>query len=723
MAWWTEARFGTFLCLDPFAIKGWGDAGWHIAWNDITWQQTRELARRFNPSQFDPAAVARQIRNTGFRYVVFTAKHCSGFSMFDTGQSDWGIMHTPYGKDFMRLLFDALRAEGLRVGVYFLQWDWSRPEYRGKPIDAPNLQRERGGITPDGGNPQWPQYLELYLAQVNEIVSNYGPIDVLWIDGWRQTDTDRWASDRLHGLVRAKQPDVLLNDRWGDVERADFITPENYIPSRDQGRPWETCYRSNGGWYYVDRPYLPARELVGMLIECVSKNGNLLLNVALDATGRYDAAAVERMNEIGAWLNGNGKAVYGCGAAPLRTTPWGRATAKPGHVYLHVFDDLHDPRRPLLVEGLAGKVIGARLLADGRALDIHRDGDDLTIALPEGFKLDPIATVIDVRIDDAAPTARPRFIREWTVLSPIPGRRGAVMDEALGPESAMDAARPLVVDGRPYAWQPATIRPDGCVDLATLKGAAPDRATFAVVDVLCEHDLSTELLFGSAQASRVYLNGSLVAATRPTPEARSIPDRLRKRIQLAAGRNTLVAKTHAAGPPWGFYAWIGGGSRMQFEPTRRAAFLGGEPESWRLAAAVIEAEAVQQRSETDLVDGRAASGDFLRMRPRGDDPRTCGIETAFVLKRDLPDACVLIRYGHVKATEMALAIDDRKPITVAMPSTGGWRVYGAAIAPVGPLSAGRHTLSLRCLKPEAFHLDTVVIVNGQPAGTGVRVQR
>ena len=281
MKWWTDARFGMFSHWSPAAIAELGAGGWEIAWGNITWDEYYQLARSFKPVEFDAPQIAKHIKSLGVRYFVFTTKHHAGFTMWDTELTDFNIKEY-YGQDLLKPLCDALRAENIKVGFYFSSWDWNRTEYRGKPKESPGLLEERGGISVDEGNPLWPEFIDFYLGQAEELLTDYGQIDILWIDGWKRHDPEMWASDRLWNLVREKQPHCIINDRWGDSIRADYITSENRVPDIALDRPWETCYRANKGWFYTKTPYMQPKEIIRMLIECVSKNGNLLLNFPLN---------------------------------------------------------------------------------------------------------------------------------------------------------------------------------------------------------------------------------------------------------------------------------------------------------------------------------------------------------------------------------------------------------------------------------------------------------
>ncbi len=723
--WWREARFGMFLCWGPCAqLKtGWG--GWDLV-KGVDWKTYDAQAKTFRPTQYDPAKIARLVRQMGARYVVFTAKHHGGFSMWDTKQTDYNVMNTPCGKDVLKMQCDALRAEGIRVGVYFSKIDWHRFEFAGVPRDAPDLAKRIWGKTAEMGNPHWPKFLDYYFAQIEELLKSYGKVDVFWLDGWRRHEK-MWAPERFLKIVRASQPEMLLNDRWGDPARADFLTPESRIPQKDYGRPWESCITSNGSWYYKPGGYRSRRALVRTLIECVAKNGNLLLNFALNGQGTFDQDALERMKGIGEWMAGNGESIYGCGRSPLRSAPWGRATARKGHMYLHLFAERCDPAGPLLIEGVESKVLSAKVLATGQAVAVARRQADLVLTLPKEFKVDPVASVIDLSVEEPVRMARD-FIRQWTVLTPLPGhtRRGATYGKVLGPEGKLDAAAPVKFEGKSYRWREVRASADGYVDLSAVSGER-GAVTFAAVDVISERDVRTKLLWGSSDRCTLYLNGSEVARTWPDNPAR--PDADRADVSLPTGRSTLVAKVYNyGGGPFGFYAWLAGGRRvgLEFEPTRSMAFVGASPATWRHAAKafVIEAETAKLLEGTEVLGHRNhghSGDDAVRMRPV--KPFESGGFIASVeVEKELKDACALVRYGHVEDTEIAIVMDGGRAVKVKLPKTGGWRTYRSALARFGAVPAGKHEFHVYTTRDTgAYHLDAVLVAEGTPFGGSLRV--
>ena len=397
-----DARFGMFSHWSPAAVTGLGAGGWNIAWGNITWEDYYRLARSFSPVEFDAPQIAKHIKSLGAKYIVFTTKHHAGFSMWDTELTGFNIKDY-YGQDLLKPLCDALREENIKVGFYFSAWDWNREEYRGKPRESTGLLEERGGISREEGNPLWPDFLDFYLGQAEELLTGYGQVDVLWIDGWKHHNPEMWASGRLWDLVREKQPQCILNDRWGDSIRADYVTWENRVPETPPEGLWETCYRANKGWFYTQTPYMSPKEIIRMLIDCVSKNGNLLLNFPLNARGSFDREAVDVMEGTGDWLKTHGEAVYGCGIVDLDSSPFGRATCRPHHIYLHLYGESVGPGDEIRIENLKSTPVKATLLASGKKVRFKRKAGHLKVTVPEKIRFDPISTIIDLEFREEIP--------------------------------------------------------------------------------------------------------------------------------------------------------------------------------------------------------------------------------------------------------------------------------------------------------------------------------
>jgi len=398
MNWWREARFGLFIHWGLYAIPAgeWiGDAG-HAEWIRTTAQITLSeydlLVEQFNPVNFSAEEWARLAKEAGMRYIVITSKHHDGFCLFDSAQTDFDIMSTPFQRDIMKELSDATRAQGLRMGWYHSIMDWHHPDY---------LPRRDWETNRSSDGADFDRFVEYLHAQVEELLTNYGDIGVMWFDGeWENT----WTHEHgiaLYDHVRAIAPSTIINNRVdkgragmagltvNDSFRGDFGTPEQEIPPTGlPGIDWETCMTMNDHWGYnaQDSNWKSTTQLVRTLVDVASKGGNFLLNVGPKADGTFPEESTIRLREIGAWMNVNGESIYGTSASPFGALPWGRCTTKSipddaTRLYLHVFDWPADGR--LVVPGLANEVRSANLLGDERlALSGWRENSDVIIEVP-----------------------------------------------------------------------------------------------------------------------------------------------------------------------------------------------------------------------------------------------------------------------------------------------------------------------------------------------------
>jgi alpha-L-fucosidase len=407
--WWREARFGMFIHFGLYAVpagewNGRTDYGEWIRNNaKIPLDTYDQFRARFNPEAFDAAAWARQARRAGMRYLVITTKHHDGFGLFDSKQTDFTVMSTPFHRDLLKELADACRREGLRIGWYYSIMDWHHPDY----LPRRDWEKDRSS---DGAD--FERYVAYMKAQLRELLTNYGPIDVLWFDGeWERTWTPARGKD-LYAYVRSLQPGIVINNRVGksggtfgrsgEAERlGDFGTPEQEVPATGTpGVDWETCMTMNRNWGYnrADKDFKSAPDLIRMLADIASKGGNLLLNVGPTSEGVFPQESVERLDAIGRWMSVNGESIYGTQASPFTRLPWGRATQKrlPGGVtrlYLHVFKWPADGR--LVVDDLLNLPTRAFLLSDlkERELQTSRSDTALVLSVPKDAP-DPTDSVV-----------------------------------------------------------------------------------------------------------------------------------------------------------------------------------------------------------------------------------------------------------------------------------------------------------------------------------------
>ncbi len=346
--WFKGAGLGLFIHWDHASQQGleisWPMVGYNsdgTRMNDpITIEQYNSSAETFDPINWNPRELAALARDCGFRYAVFTTKHHTGYCMFHTKLTDFSIENSPYGKDLVREFVDAFREAGLKIGLYYSISDWHHPDY--PRITAGDLPYVVGQTPPYPGDEAWSCYLQFLFGHLNELLTNYGRIDLIWFDGdWERTP-EQWHVKEIANLVRTLQPGILINDRLPGS--GDFTTPEQIVPGARSSLPWESCMTMNETWAYDpdDRRYKSARTLIQRLIETVATGGNLLLDVSPRGDGTLPPEQTERLRAIGSWLQRNGESVFGAepGLAPSQF--YGPTTKHGNTVYLHLLSSPPD---------------------------------------------------------------------------------------------------------------------------------------------------------------------------------------------------------------------------------------------------------------------------------------------------------------------------------------------------------------------------------------------
>ncbi len=357
MKWFLHDRFGMFIHWGIYSIPARGE--WIRSTEEMPENDYIKYFEEFNPTDFDPRKWARAAKEAGMKYAVLTAKHHDGFCLFDSKLTDWKVTNTPYGKDIVREYLDAFRAEGLRVGLYYSLLDWHHPDYpsykdRNHPLRNDEREKDK--------QKNFDNYLKYMHGQIEELCRDYGKIDIMWFDfSYDDMTGEKWKASELVRMVRSYQPDIILDNRlevsgsgFGSIATdnpsefsGDFVSPEQIIPPSgfkdESGRniPWEACITMNNNWGYTakDKNFKPYDMLVRKLVECVSKNGNLLLNVGPDARGNIPTESLERLSQIGEWMKLGGESIYGCGSANLPKPENGRLTRNGNIIYYHIYEN------------------------------------------------------------------------------------------------------------------------------------------------------------------------------------------------------------------------------------------------------------------------------------------------------------------------------------------------------------------------------------------------
>ncbi|HIT76156.1 MAG TPA: alpha-L-fucosidase [Candidatus Avipropionibacterium avicola] len=369
--WFTHDRFGLFIHWGVYSAAARHE--WVMSREQIPVEEYDTYRRHFDPDLYDPREWAAAAKAAGMRYVVLTTKHHDGFCLWDSDLTDYSVANTPYGKDLIGPYVEAFREAGLKVGFYHSLIDWHHPDF---PIDGVHPRRDDEDAAEQNAGRDIARYREYLHGQVRELLTRYGTIDYLFYDfsypdrehrGLPGKGHEDWGSQELEALTRELQPDILINDRL-DLPDSDLVTPEQYQPSAPMtrnGQPvrWEACQTLNGSWGYDrdNHDYKSTELLVKMLVDGVSKDGNLLLNVGPTARGNFDPRAVASLESIGEWMHLHERSVVGAGPAAYEAPADARYTQRGDRLYLHLFSW---PMRHVHLSGLAGKIGYAQLLND-----------------------------------------------------------------------------------------------------------------------------------------------------------------------------------------------------------------------------------------------------------------------------------------------------------------------------------------------------------------------
>jgi len=425
---WQDIKFGLLMHWGPYSQWGIVES-WSICAEDEDWcrrknpnyieykKQYEELKKTFNPTKFDPEKWARAARDAGMKYVVFTTKHHDGFSMFDTKQTDYKItdpgcaFSTNPRANVTKEIFDAFRRQGFMIGAYFSKPDWHNENYWWPNFATPDRNVNYNiGKYPD----RWQKFVEFTHNQIMELMTEYGRVDILWLDGgWVRIKTEEEIREamlsakfatrpqsqdiRMPDLVRKareKQPGLIVVDRAVAGPYQNYLTPENQVPGKLLPYLWESCIIMGGGWSYsFNARYKSGRELVNMLVDIVAKGGNLLLNIAPSPEGTWDDAAYQRLQEVGAWMKVNSEAIYGSRPlAPYRQGKIGYTQSRQGVAYAVVLAGEGErtlPAQIRLASLTPAPNASVTLLGAKESLKWEKQGSDLVVLIPESLQKSP----------------------------------------------------------------------------------------------------------------------------------------------------------------------------------------------------------------------------------------------------------------------------------------------------------------------------------------------
>jgi alpha-L-fucosidase len=390
MAWWRDAKFGLFIHWGVYSVPA-RRGEWLMRMETVPVATYRDFAKDFTAAHYDPSAWAALAKDAGMKYLVITAKHHDGFALYDSAVTDWDA-----GRDLLGPLASAVRAEGLKFGLYYSHaQDWTHPG------------GAKSGYKPgDGWDPahkgDFDTYLrEIAVPQTREIITCYQP-DILW---WDTPSDMNAARAKPFADLLALRPGIITNNRLGGGYPGDTHTPEQFVPVTGYPGDWETCMTIGRNWGYTatDTDYKSTATLVRKLAEIASKGGNFLLNVGPRPDGVIPEGFAERLRGVGAWLRVNGDSIYGTKAGPFAYLSYGYSTRKQDRLYLQVFDWPADGKLPVPL--LSGVRSASLLSSPEKPLALSREPGRLVVAVPSAAP-DPLASVLVLELD-GEPVVRP----------------------------------------------------------------------------------------------------------------------------------------------------------------------------------------------------------------------------------------------------------------------------------------------------------------------------
>ncbi|HLP05116.1 MAG TPA: alpha-L-fucosidase [Paludibacter sp.] len=406
MNWWYESRFGMFVHFGSYSYLAQGEWAMSSGWSKSDWQT--KVTAKFNPTNFNGGTIARLAKSAGMKYLVITAKHHEGFSMWDThvasfkdvtGTKDYDLPgYTAFNtRDILKELKDSCEAVGVKFCLYYSIIDWNHASQTSYNFTKMNSFEDRTA------------YIADMKAQLKELIDNYHPA-ILWFDGdWTYNSgaptLDSWwtKSDGidLYNYVTSLDPDILVNERvFRGGGLGDWMCPEQTIPATPEGRPWETCQTMNGSWGYNsgDKNYKTLTTLIQQLVQIASRDGNLLLNIGPKGDGTVPVETTNLLNQMGAWMDKNSASIYGTTRSPFTAEPaWGYYTKKNGNLFAHIFT--WPDTKSIKIPSLKNKINKIYFLADTTIHVNYKDSAGfIRVSLPDKA-LDAVNTVLAIDVD------------------------------------------------------------------------------------------------------------------------------------------------------------------------------------------------------------------------------------------------------------------------------------------------------------------------------------
>jgi alpha-L-fucosidase len=409
IAWWREARFGMFIHFGLYSVLGRGE--W-VQWNEqIPVEEYARLADQFDPTNFNADEWAAIAKSAGMKYMVLTARHHDGFCLFDDSTNSFTSVKSAAHRDFVAEYVRAARSAGLRVGLYYSPLDWRYPGFF-----LPDFQLQSAIAMRDQ-----------YHRQVEELLTQYGRLDILWFDGgemdwldfggdwsgaaWHKRPSTQhyhgrfdWQHDQVYNTIRLLQPHIIINNRADMPEDFHSREGDGSLGNFDADHPWELCTTlPTGAWgWQPNTPIKSLRDCVRLLAGAAGRDGNLLLNVGPRPDGQIDPPQVARLREIGQWLDAYGVSIYATRGGPFLPGRYGVSTYQHNYIYLHVFNW---PGDKLVLPSIPAKVLRVWALTGGDAT-FNQTDTALEISVPAASRSD-IDTVVAIELDQSADDIKP----------------------------------------------------------------------------------------------------------------------------------------------------------------------------------------------------------------------------------------------------------------------------------------------------------------------------
>lgn len=397
---WQDKRFGMFIHWGPVSLKG----------TEIGWSRGRQvpaadydlLYQRFNPTRFDAREWVKVAKEAGMKYLVITSKHHDGFCLWPSRYTDYHIGNTPFKRDVLQELSDACKQQGLQFSTYYSVCDWYHPDY---PLDSPGGSQAKA-------NANMPRYYQYVKNQTRDIIDNYGPLGIMWFDGEWEKPWTRAYGNELYGYLKQIQPSLIINNRvskgrhgmagttrQSDLNAGDYDTPEQRVGGFNRERPWETCMTICQQWAWKPNDHMKSlQQCIRTLLQTVGGDGNLLFNVGPMPDGRIEPRQVERLQEMGAWLQDYGQGVYGSRGGPFKPGRWGASTCKANMIYLYIMN--WPDAGPLVLPKIKPAIKTAELPGKGQVKLEYTD-TGMALGVPPDSRRD-IATVVELTVEGQA---------------------------------------------------------------------------------------------------------------------------------------------------------------------------------------------------------------------------------------------------------------------------------------------------------------------------------